>query len=117
MNEAPIHDQAHGASGEQLSFLDPMPFCPIWPKQHTLLHQALTMFLDGRVFDHLDFIGAFVSWRLSDVVFRLRGSGWPIEAIDIPSPTADRPGRTIAVYKLPAKYIAMALATSAGAPR
>ena len=114
MNEAPIHDQALGASGEQLSFLDPLLFCPIWPKQRTLLHQALTMFLDGRVFDHPDFMGAFGSWRLSDVVFRLQRLGWPIEPIDIPSPTADRPGRTIAVYKMPAKYIAMALAMSAG---
>lgn len=67
MNQAQLHDQAHKALGEQLSFLDPLPFCPIWPKQHTLPHQALTMFLDGRVFDHPDFMGAFGSWRLSDL--------------------------------------------------
>lgn len=114
MNEAPRHDQAHGASGEQLTFLDPLPFCPTWPKRDTLVDHALRMFLDGRVFDHPDFIGACGSWRLAAVVFQLRTLGWPVETIEIPSPSEEHLGRTIALYKLPAKYTAQALAMVAG---
>ena len=117
MNEAPRHDQAHGASGEQLTFLDPPPFCPSWPKCNTLADRALRMFLDGRVFDHPDFIGACGSWRLAAVVFQLRALGWPVESFDIPSPSDEHPSRTIALYKLPPKCVAQALATMAGGPQ
>jgi hypothetical protein len=95
---------------EQLSFLEPAPFAPQWPTKGTLADKALGMFMDGQVFDHPDFESRTDSWRLGAVVFTLRTLGWPIETIEIPSPTADCPDRTIALYRLDGKYTAQALA-------
>ena len=114
MKKAPHNLPAAGALGEQLTFLDPPPFCPSWPKRNTLADRALKLFLDGKVFDHPDFIGACGSWRLAAVVFQLRALGWPVQTIEVPSPSEEHPGRTIALYKLPAKYAAEALAMMAG---
>ncbi len=117
MKKAPHNLPAAGAMGEQLTLIDPPPFCPAWPKRNTLADRALKLFLDGRVFDHPDFLEGAGSWRLAAVVFQLRALGWPIATIDLPSPSEEFPGRTIALYKLPAKYAAMALATMAGSVR
>lgn len=114
MKKAPTSDQTSGAFGEQLTFLEPAPFCPSWPKRNSLADRALKLFLDGKVFDHPDFIEGFGSWRLSSVVHRLRENGWPIDTISVPAPNEESPGRTIALYKLPAKFIAEALALMAG---
>lgn len=114
MKKAPYNLPAAGALGEQLSFIDPPPFCPAWPKRNTLADRALKLFLDGRVFDHPDFLEGCGSWRLAAVVFQLRALGWPIDTIEIPAPSEEHPGRTIALYKLPAKYAAQALATMTG---
>ena len=100
--------------GEQLSFLPPPPFNPSWPTKGTRDDQALQLFLDGRRIDHEDFYHLSGSWRLSDAVLHLRGSGWPIESHDIPSPTPACPGREISVYHLPAKYAAEVLARRNG---
>lgn len=110
MKKAPITVQASGASGEQLSFLPPPPFCPAWPQRGTLADRALGMFMDGRMIDHPDFENVTQSWRLGAVVFTLRTLGWPIETIEIPSPTEHSPDRLIALYHLPGKYTAQALA-------
>lgn len=110
MKKAPTRDQATGASGEQLSFLPPPPFCPQWPKKNTLADVALGMFMNGRMIDHPDFENSTQSWRLGAVIFTLRTLGWPIETIDIPSPTEHYPERVIALYHLDAKYTAQALA-------
>ena len=99
---------------EQLSFLPPPPFNPSWPMRGTLADKALGMLMDGRKIDHPDFENSTQSWRLGAVIFSLRMLGWPIETIDVPSPTVDVPSRTIALYHLPAKYVAMALAVSSG---
>jgi hypothetical protein len=115
MKKAPHNLPAAGVWGEQLTFIDPPPFCPAWPKRNGLADRALKMFLDGRVFDHPDFIEGCGSWRLAAVVFQLRTLGWPIDTIEIPAPSEQHPGRTIALYKLPAKYVAQALATMTGA--
>ena len=115
MKKAPHNSPAAGALGEQLSFIDPPPFCPAWPKRNSLADRALKMFLDGRVFDHPDFLEGCGSWRLAAVVFQLRALGWPIDTLEIPAPSEEHPGRTIALYKLPAKYAAQALATMTGA--
>lgn len=110
MKEAPDNLQAGGALGEQLSFLDPLPFCPMWPTRGTLPDRALKRFLDGDVFDHPDFIDGSGSWRLAAVVFNLRTLGWPVETIELSRPTREHPSRTIALYRLPACYVAEALA-------
>lgn len=100
--------------GEQLSFLPPPPFNPSWPIRGTLADKALGMMMDGRMIDHPEFENFTQSWRLGAVIFSLRALGWPIETIVVPSPTEDTPNRTIALYRLPAKYAAMALALSSG---
>ena len=115
MRKAPHNLPAAGALGEQLTFIDPPPFCPTWPNRNSLADRALRLFLDGRAFDHPDFIGACGSWRLAAVVFQLRALGWPIATVEVPSPSAEHPGRTIALYKLPAKFAALALALMSGA--
>ena len=109
-DETPTGRQASGVSGEQLSFLPPPPFCPTWPTKNTLADVALGMFMNGRMIDHPDFENSTQSWRLGAVVFTLRTLGWPIETIDIPSPTEHYPERVIALYHLPGKYVAEALA-------
>ena len=110
MKKAPTCDQATGASGEQFSFLPPPPFCPTWPTKNTLADVALGMFMDGKHIDHPDFENSTQSWRLGAVVFTLRTLGWPIETIEIPSPTVQSPDRVIALYRLDGKYTAQALA-------
>lgn len=100
--------------GEQLSFLPAPPFNPTWPMRGTLANKALGMMMDGRMIDHPDFENITQSWRLGAVIFSLRTLGWPIETIDVPSPTVTTPSRTIALYHLPAKFISMALALSSG---
>jgi hypothetical protein len=72
------------------------------------------MLMDGRMIDHPDFECSTRSWRLGAVIFKLRTLGWPIETIDVPSPTEETPDRIIALYHLPGKYIAEALAAMNG---
>jgi hypothetical protein len=95
---------------EQLSFLPPPPFCPTWPTEHTFEDKALALLMAGRLLDHPEFEGDCGSWRLAAVVFNLRALGWPIDTIPTPCPTNTRPGRTVALYRPSAKYIAQALA-------
>lgn len=114
-NETPTLSKASGASGEQLSFLPPPPFCPTWPTRGTLADRALGAFMDGQMLDHPDFENRTQSWRLGAVVFRLRTLGWPVETINIPSPTTENPDRVIALYHLNNKYTAQALAMNGGA--
>lgn len=98
----------------QLSFLPPPPFNPTWPTKHTLADKALALLLAGRAIDHPEFEGDCGSWRLAAVVFDLRALGWPIETVTTPEPTQARPGRTVALYHLPSKYAAQALAVRGG---
>lgn len=108
---APQPSKATGAQGEQLSFLPPAPFSPIWPTVGTLADNALHCFLAGFTLEHPDFEERTGSWRLGAVVFQLRTLGWPIETLDIAAPTAECPGRRIARYFLPPRFVAEALAT------
>lgn len=103
-------------SPEQLSLLEPEPVTPQWPTRGTLADKALGMFMDGQVFNHPEFESRTQSWRLGAVVFTLRTLGWPIETIEVPSPTEHCPDRVIALYRLDGKYTAQALAR-AGAQR
>lgn len=109
MKKAPITVQASWA-GEQLSFLPPLLFCPTWPTRGTLADRALGMLMDGRLIDHPAFQDCTQSWRLGAVIFKLRAYGWPVETVEIPSPTKDNPRRVIALYRLDGKYTAQALA-------
>ncbi len=112
--KAPALTTTQGVQGEQLSFLPPPPFAPTWPKRGTLADRALGMLMDGRLIDHPDFENSTQSWRLGAVVFTLRTLGWPVETIEVPSPTDDAPHRIIALYHLPARYVAQALAMNGG---
>ncbi|MFO1262784.1 MAG: hypothetical protein U1E84_05490 [Rhodoferax sp.] len=114
MKKAPTQTNATGAYGEQLSFLPPPPFSPSWPTKGTLADRALGMLMDGRMIDHPDFECSTQSWRLGAVIFTLRTLGWPIDTIEIPSPTEQCPDRVIALYHLPGKYVAEALALNGG---
>lgn len=114
MKKVPTTYQASGTYGEQLSFLPPPPFCPSWPTKNTLPDVALGRFMNGEMLDHPDFESSTQSWRLGAVVFTLRTLGWPIETIEIPSPTEQCPDRVIALYRLDGKYTAQALALQNG---
>ena len=107
------HDFIASGTGEQLSFLPEPPFNPTWPTKHTLEDKALALLLAGRAIDHPEFEGDCGSWRLAAVIFNLRALGWPIDTCPTPAPTDKRPGRTVALYRLPTKYAAQALAGGA----
>lgn len=91
-----------GVVGEQLALIDPPPFCPKYPKRSTLAGEALKLLLSGRTLTHPEFEDITNSWRLSEPIRALRHDyGWPVDTIEIPAPTAERPDRFIAKYKLP----------------
>lgn len=115
MKKAPAPTKTQGASGEQLSFLPPPPFCPTWPTRGTLADRLLGALMNGQTLDHLDFIQEVGSWRLAAYVSDLKELGWPVETIEIPSPTEQSPDRVIALYRLDASYTAQALALNGGA--
>ncbi len=109
-NQAPAPSTATGAQGEQLSFLPPPPFSPIWPTKGTLADRALGYFMDGISLNHPEFEARTQSWRLGAVVFQLRTLGWPVETVEIPAPTAENPHRVIARYSMAPHHVAQALA-------
>lgn len=115
MRKAPAPTKTQGAQGEQLSFLPPPPFYPCWPRPGTNADAVLDMLMQGRMLDHMDFIETHGSWRLAAVIHDLIGMGWPIERINMPSPTDEHPQRFIAVYHLPGKYVALAREIQRGA--
>lgn len=108
--KTPAPSKAFGVSSEQLSFLPPPPFSPIWPTKGTLADRALGYFMDGTSMNHPEFEARTQSWRLGAVVFYLRTLGWPIETVEIPAPTPENPHRIIARYHLAPQYTAQALA-------
>ncbi len=97
--------QANESGFEQLSFLPEPDFNPVWPRPNTLSARCLAMLLAGQAIDHLDFIERTGSWRLAAVIFELRALGWPVEAEEIPAPTADAPTRHICRYTLAVEAI------------
>ena len=105
MKKAPAPTKTQGAfDAEQLSFLDPPPFSPSWPANGSLADRALQMLMQGLPITHPDFQRETQSWRLGAVIFTLRSLGWPVETLEVPSPTEDNPSRFIARYVLPARY-------------
>lgn len=81
---------------------EPPPFSPTYPRRATLAGEALALLLAGRAITHPDFEGVTQSWRLSEMIRALRHDyGWPVQTIEIPAPTAERPDRFIAKYIMP----------------
>lgn len=113
-SEASALDKRNDTTQLHLDGIEPPPFAPSWPTKGTLADRALGLLMDGKMIDHPDFEGSTQSWRLGAVIFTLRTYGWPIETIQVPSPTEQCPDRTIALYRLPGKYVAEALATMSG---
>ena len=106
MKKTPIHDQAHGAYGEQLSFLPTPEFSPKWPKHTTIAGIVLGELLQGSFLDHQDLINGVSSWRLAAYINKLKNDGWPIHAFEKASPSEQCPTRCIALYALPPDVIA-----------
>ncbi len=82
-------DSLQASSGfEQMSFLPEPDFNPIYPTPNTLPARCLSLMLNGQTFTHthpeLEQITG--SWRLSAVIFTLKGLGWPVESFDLPAP-------------------------------
>ena len=91
---------------KQTSFLPDAEFKPIYPTAHTLPHRCLSMMLNGQSFTHPEFEIITGSWRLSAVIFTLKGLGWPVDSYDIAAPSKDCPSRVISRYYLTDKTIA-----------
>lgn len=91
-----------GVAGEQLNLIDAPPFSPTFPNRSSLAGEALALLLAGCTLTHPEFEGITRSWRLSEPVRALRHDfGWPVQTIEIPAPTPERPDRTIAKYVMP----------------
>lgn len=67
------------------------------------------MMLNGQTFTHPEFELITGSWRLSAVIFTLKGLGWPIDSYDITAPSKDCPSRVISRYYLSDKVISEVL--------
>ncbi len=99
-------DSLQASSGfEQMSFLPEPDFNPIYPSPNTLPARCLSLMLNGQSFTHPEFEQITGSWRLSAVIFILKGLGWPVESYDLLAPSQECPTRTISRYYLPSKII------------
>jgi hypothetical protein len=94
-------DRHQAESGfEQISFLPEPEFNPVFPTPNTLPARCLSMMLNGQTFTHPEFEQVAGSWRLSAIVFVLKGLGWPIESLELPAPSPECPSRYISRYYL-----------------
>lgn len=99
-------DRRQAESGlKQTSFLPEPDFNPIYPSPRTLPARCLAMMLNGQSFIHPEFEQITGSWRLSAVIFTLKGLGWPVESLDLSAPSPECPTRTISRYYLPRDVI------------
>jgi hypothetical protein len=92
-------------SSAQFSLLPEPDFAPIYPTPNTLPARCLSMMLNGQTFTHPEFEGVTGSWRLSAVIFTLKGLGWPVHSFDLAAPSKECPTRIISRYFLPPKVI------------
>jgi hypothetical protein len=103
---APADNRGDGSGRdgtEQGELFEPPPFSPTYPPRSSLAGEALFLLLAGRTLTHPEFESITGSWRLSEPVRALRHDyGWPVQTIEIPAPTEERPDRTIAKYMMPA---------------
>lgn len=99
-------DSLQASSGfKQTSLLPEPDFNPIYPTPNTLPARCLSMMLNGQSFIHPEFEAITGSWRLSAVIFTLKGLGWPVDSIERPAPTPECHSRTISRYFLPLEVI------------
>lgn len=84
---------------EQLSFLPPVPFCPLMPPRGSAAEQALFDLLE-RDLTTPDWIAERKGWRLAAAVKELDYLGWEPKSILIQSAEWKNP---IARYSLPEK--------------
>lgn len=105
MKKTPDTRQSIGAFEEQLTLIPKPTFSLIWPKHTTIAGRVLAELLRGEWLDHQDLITGCASWRLAAYVDKLKKQGWPIQAIEKPSPSAQCPNRYIAMYALPPDVI------------
>ena len=104
--------EADSIESGQLALFELSTCMPSWPTAGTLADRALNLLLDGQVLDHPTFEGLTGSWRLAAVVFELRALNWPIRSRIRPTQPGERGG--VAVYLLPARAIAEAVAIRGG---
>ncbi len=110
MKKAPNTLQASGALGEQLSFIDPAPFCPAFPTRGTLPDALLSRLLSGERMTQPEWLGISGSWRLAASAGELGDLGWPVESLLVPAPSMTNPNRKIARYGLSHEAVAAGLA-------
>jgi len=84
---------------EQLSFLPPVPFCPLLPPHGSAAEQALYDLLE-RDLTQLDWLGEGKGWRLAAAVKELDYLGWEPKSILVQCGEWKNP---IARYSLPEK--------------
>lgn len=97
MKKAPT-DQGHEALvGEQLSLIDPPPFCPSLPTKNSNADLALHDLLAGAI-TQLDWLARGRSWRLSAAVKELDYLGWQPKSVLVQHAGWPKP---IAKYSLP----------------
>lgn len=97
-----------GVWGEQISLFDPPPFSPNLPPSSSLTSKALELLLKGCTLTHPEFEHLTGSWRLGAYILSLRDLGWPVQTIEIASPTKHAPDRVIAMYAMP-KWVLQAM--------
>lgn len=97
MKRAPHNLPAAGALGEQLTLIDPPPFCPSLPTKNSNADLALHDLLSGAV-TQLDWLASGRSWRLSAAVKELGYLGWQPKSVLVQHAGWPKP---IAKYSLP----------------
>ncbi|MES2977910.1 MAG: hypothetical protein V4731_05755 [Pseudomonadota bacterium] len=98
-DETPLHDQAHGVSGEQLSFLPKPIFCPILPPPHSAAAVALSDLME-RDLTQPDWLQEGKGWRLAAAVKELGYLGWEPVSVRV---MCNQWSRKIARYSLTEK--------------
>jgi len=108
MKNAPVQDTNEGAvdtadytpkAKREALFLELAPKM-IQPRPNTLASRLLALFKEGRALTSPEFQVITGSWRLSAVVFDLKGLNWPVQSVLIAAPSQSHPDRKISRYWL-----------------
>ena len=71
---------------------------PIFPPPNTMLARFLDAMLTVTMHLHPEFIQETGNWRLATAAEELKEMGWPVEMIELHSPTEENPHRCVALY-------------------